>query len=314
MMALCELVRGYKTSDETLAAARAFAEAVGKTCVVVNRDVAGFVTTRLICALAMEAVRLVESGVASAEDIDTACRLGFGHAMGPLATTDLTGVDILRNATHEHLRRDRRREVLPARAADPDGRRRRPRPQVRARLLPLRRLTDADPLSHTSHTRHSVAASTRKSRLYRQVHASGRAGRMSGSIGPDRQPETSLVRLQWARGWPEWSSSVSPGYELALSGRLDVSSVEDVRAALHRPSTRATGDLVVDLLRVELVDATGLGRAARRRTAGPSSRAGRLVLRDAQPAVLRILRVTRLHRVLTLEPAVVGPSRRRRLS
>jgi 3-hydroxybutyryl-CoA dehydrogenase len=98
MMGLCELVRGYKTSDATLAAARDFAESVGKTCVVVNRDVAGFVTTRLICALAMEAVRLVESGVATAEDIDTACRLGFGHAMGPLATTDLTGVDILRNA------------------------------------------------------------------------------------------------------------------------------------------------------------------------------------------------------------------------
>jgi 3-hydroxybutyryl-CoA dehydrogenase len=98
MMGLCELVRGYKTSDATLATARDFAEGVGKTCVVVNRDVAGFVTTRLICALAMEAVRLVETGVATAEDIDTACRLGFGHAMGPLATTDLTGVDILRNA------------------------------------------------------------------------------------------------------------------------------------------------------------------------------------------------------------------------
>jgi 3-hydroxybutyryl-CoA dehydrogenase len=98
MMALCELVRGYKTSDETLESARAFAESVGKTCVVVNRDVAGFVTTRLITALAMEAVRLVETGVASAEDIDIACKLGFGHAMGPLATTDLTGVDILRNA------------------------------------------------------------------------------------------------------------------------------------------------------------------------------------------------------------------------
>jgi 3-hydroxybutyryl-CoA dehydrogenase len=99
MMALCELVRGYHTSDATLAAARAFAEEVGKTCIVVNRDVAGFVTTRLISALVVEAVRLVETGVATAEDIDTACKLGFGHAMGPLATTDLTGVDILRNAT-----------------------------------------------------------------------------------------------------------------------------------------------------------------------------------------------------------------------
>jgi 3-hydroxybutyryl-CoA dehydrogenase len=99
MMGLSELVRGFKTSDETLAAAREFAEGVGKTCVVVTRDVAGFITTRLICALAMEAIRLVESGGATAEDVDTACRLGFGHAMGPLATTDLTGVDILRNAT-----------------------------------------------------------------------------------------------------------------------------------------------------------------------------------------------------------------------
>ena len=99
LMALCELVRGYKTSDETLATARAFAESVGKTCIVVNRDVAGFVTTRLIAALANEAVRLLDSGVATAEDIDTACKLGFGHAMGPLATLDLTGVDIMRNAT-----------------------------------------------------------------------------------------------------------------------------------------------------------------------------------------------------------------------
>lgn len=98
LMALCELVRGLRTSDETLARARAFAEATGKTVVVVNRDVAGFVTTRLISALVMEAVRLVEAGVATAEDVDTACRLGFGHAMGPLATADLTGVDILRNA------------------------------------------------------------------------------------------------------------------------------------------------------------------------------------------------------------------------
>jgi len=99
MMRLCELVRGLKTSDETLATARAFAEGVGKTCIVVERDVAGFVTTRLVSALAMEAIALYESGVASAEDIDLACKLGFGHAMGPLATTDLTGVDILRHAT-----------------------------------------------------------------------------------------------------------------------------------------------------------------------------------------------------------------------
>lgn len=98
MMALCEIVRGFRTSDDTLARARTFAEDLGKTCVVVNRDVAGFVTTRLIVALTVEAVRLVESGIATAEDVDTACRLGFGHAMGPLETMDLTGVDVFVNA------------------------------------------------------------------------------------------------------------------------------------------------------------------------------------------------------------------------
>ena len=98
MMKLCELVRGYKTSDATLATVRSFAEEIGKTCIVVNRDIAGFVTTRLIAALVVEAVRLVESGVVTPEDLDTACRLGFGHAMGPLATTDLTGVDVLLHA------------------------------------------------------------------------------------------------------------------------------------------------------------------------------------------------------------------------
>jgi 3-hydroxybutyryl-CoA dehydrogenase len=95
LMQLCELVRGYHTSDETLALARSFAEGVGKTCIVVNRDVAGFVTTRLIAALVAEAARLVESGVASAEDVDVACQLGFGHRMGPLQTMDLIGIDVM---------------------------------------------------------------------------------------------------------------------------------------------------------------------------------------------------------------------------
>ncbi len=100
MMALCELVRGYKTSDESLARATVFAENCGKTVVVVNKDIAGFVTTRLITVLSMEAIRLVETGVMSAEDVDTACRLAFGHAMGPLQTCDLTGLDVLMNASN----------------------------------------------------------------------------------------------------------------------------------------------------------------------------------------------------------------------
>lgn len=98
VMQLCEIVRGFHTDDATVARARDFAESLGKTCVVVNRDIAGFVTSRLLVAFVNEAVRLVESGVASAEDIDTACRLGFGHPMGPLATLDLTGLDVIAHA------------------------------------------------------------------------------------------------------------------------------------------------------------------------------------------------------------------------
>jgi anti-sigma B factor antagonist len=93
---------------------------------------------------------------------------------------------------------------------------------------------------------------------------------------------------------------VASGYEVALSGRLDVSSVEDVRAALHRAVDVGTGDLVVDLTQVELIDATGLGvlLGADRRA---KQQGRRLVLRDAPPRVRRILRGTRLHRVLTLD-------------
>ncbi len=98
MMRLCELVRGEQTTDATLAAARSFAEDVGKTCIVVERDVAGFVTSRLLIAFVNEAIGLVEAGVASPSDIDLACTLGFGHAMGPFATLDLTGLDVIEHA------------------------------------------------------------------------------------------------------------------------------------------------------------------------------------------------------------------------
>ena len=98
MMKLVELVRGYQTSDDTLTTARDFAEEVGKTCVEVKRDVAGFVSNRLFSALLVEAIKLVETGVVSAADLDTVMKLGFGHAMGPLATVDLTGIDVLLHA------------------------------------------------------------------------------------------------------------------------------------------------------------------------------------------------------------------------
>lgn len=94
MMKLCEVVRGYRTSDDTMARTSAFVRGLGKTVVVVTRDVAGFVANRMLLALTVEAVNLLETGVASAEDIDTACRDGFGHRMGPLQTADLAGLDV----------------------------------------------------------------------------------------------------------------------------------------------------------------------------------------------------------------------------
>jgi 3-hydroxybutyryl-CoA dehydrogenase len=98
MMKLVELVRGYQTSDDTFTTARSYAEEIGKTCVEVKRDVAGFVSNRLFSALLVEAIQLVESGVVSAADLDTVMKLGFGHSMGPLATVDLTGLDVMLHA------------------------------------------------------------------------------------------------------------------------------------------------------------------------------------------------------------------------
>jgi 3-hydroxybutyryl-CoA dehydrogenase len=75
-------------------ATSAFVRSLGKTVVVVSRDVAGFVANRMLLALSVEAISLLETGVATAEDIDTACREGFGHRMGPLQTADLAGLDV----------------------------------------------------------------------------------------------------------------------------------------------------------------------------------------------------------------------------
>jgi len=104
IMALLELVRGLRTSDETVAAARAFAERIGKKPIVV-KDWPGFATSRLGVALGAEAIRMLEEGVASAEDIDTAMELGYRHPMGPLKLTDLVGLDV-RLAILEHLHRE----------------------------------------------------------------------------------------------------------------------------------------------------------------------------------------------------------------
>jgi 3-hydroxyacyl-CoA dehydrogenase len=134
MMKLVELVRGYRTSDETLAPPRNFAEEVGKTCVEVNRDVAGFVSNRLFSALSSRRSSWSSPAWSRPPTWTRCCKLGFGHAMGPLATVDLTGSTSAARGG-EHLPRHRRREVLPAGADAAHGHRGRPGPQDRQGLL-----------------------------------------------------------------------------------------------------------------------------------------------------------------------------------
>lgn len=90
---LLEVVRTDLTDADALEAALDLGRRMGKTNVVV-KDSPGFATSRLGIALGLEAIRMVEEGVASAADIDTAMTLGYGHAMGPLKTTDLVGLDV----------------------------------------------------------------------------------------------------------------------------------------------------------------------------------------------------------------------------
>ena len=93
IMKLLEVVRTDETSDEVVEATRAIGERFGKTVIVV-KDSPGFATSRLGLVLGLEAIRMVEEGVASAQDIDTAMELGYRHPMGPLKLTDLVGLDV----------------------------------------------------------------------------------------------------------------------------------------------------------------------------------------------------------------------------
>ncbi|GAB2763843.1 3-hydroxyacyl-CoA dehydrogenase family protein [Sinomonas soli] len=90
---LIEVVIAEKTSAETEAAARGWVAGLAKTAVVV-KDAPGFASSRLGVAIALEAMRMVEEGVASAEDIDNAMVLGYKHPTGPLKTTDIVGLDV----------------------------------------------------------------------------------------------------------------------------------------------------------------------------------------------------------------------------
>jgi 3-hydroxybutyryl-CoA dehydrogenase len=97
-MPVVEVVKGLDTTPETLAAAMQFARAIGKRPIPVRQDLPGFALNRINLVSNVEAIRLVEKGVATAEDIDTGTRLAFGRKMGPFETMDLVGLDVMLSA------------------------------------------------------------------------------------------------------------------------------------------------------------------------------------------------------------------------
>jgi 3-hydroxybutyryl-CoA dehydrogenase len=116
VMRLIEVVRGLETSDETLAVVLDLARRFGKETIVCKKDTQGFLTSRLIMALVLEAARVVDEGIADADDVNKACVLAFNHAMGPLATVDMGGLETMERAsdamTHHYGERFRPPQIL----------------------------------------------------------------------------------------------------------------------------------------------------------------------------------------------------------
>lgn len=94
LMKLVEVIRGYGTSDETVAVTTDLAKKMGKITVEVKKDSPGFIVNRIMIPHMLEAIKIVEEGIASIEDVDTAVKNGLNYPMGPFQLMDLTGVDI----------------------------------------------------------------------------------------------------------------------------------------------------------------------------------------------------------------------------
>lgn len=97
IMRLVEVIRGYYTSDETVSITVDLAKKMGKETIEVKKDVAGFIVNRLMIPYIIEAVKLLEDGIATKEDIDKAAKLGLNYPMGPFELMDMTGLDIHNN-------------------------------------------------------------------------------------------------------------------------------------------------------------------------------------------------------------------------
>lgn len=94
LMKLVEVIRGYETSDDTVAVTTALAKKMGKTTVEVKKDSPGFIVNRIMIPHMLEAIKIVEEGIATREDVDTAVKNGLNYPMGPFELMDLTGVDV----------------------------------------------------------------------------------------------------------------------------------------------------------------------------------------------------------------------------
>jgi 3-hydroxybutyryl-CoA dehydrogenase len=98
VMDLVEIVRGPQTSDETVQRALAMAHEMGRTPVLINKEIDGFIVNRILHAATQEAYRLLDAGIASFEDIDTAVEKGLNWPMGPFRLGDFSGLDVTYNA------------------------------------------------------------------------------------------------------------------------------------------------------------------------------------------------------------------------
>ena len=109
LMRLVEVIRGYSTSDETIKTTTELAQKMGKTTVEVKKDSPGFIVNRIMIPHFLEAIRIVEEGIASIEDVDKAVKNGLNYPMGPFELMDLTGIDTA-NFVSEYLYRELNKE------------------------------------------------------------------------------------------------------------------------------------------------------------------------------------------------------------
>jgi 3-hydroxybutyryl-CoA dehydrogenase len=106
VMDLCEVVRGPQTSDETCARAVAWSRRMGRTPIVVEKEIDGFIVNRILGSASREAFSLLQGGIASAEDIDIAVRKGLNWPMGPFQLADFSGLDTVLTIRRDRMERD----------------------------------------------------------------------------------------------------------------------------------------------------------------------------------------------------------------